>query len=360
MALFNKNKSPAPTTSPDYEDEYLSFETSVTSSSSYEEDYSADASEAPSKKKTNRIRRHPGLAVLSVIVCFFFLGSLVAMLFMANARSATQPDNLTGSLEALDLTDIPVSSISHDFQDQRNALEWLTDLLNSAVTPETMRQVFGVEQMKPRLLEQLMEETSFRPWLAQVLADFSADLYSGEALHTLDAADIAGFIRENEAVLKETFGISMNSGDPDQAAGEIMAAFGETELDVEDLPKSAASEINAFFLATSDFNHFVLIAFVIACIVFLLLINRKELSFALSDAGITMMISGITLLVMTALARFAPSANAGYDGIAYVESVICSVVLGANLGKTLTVFFGGIAMTVISAVYRSAQEYKNS
>ena len=330
-----------------------------------ESEESVDSTSAPQKKEKRKLPPRGFLPVfVSVILCFLMVVLMIPTILLYEARNIVDEDFILSVLEEINLKEVTSDAVSNvvdiDTYDEDDMVEWVSNALNEALENNELSEYIQIDEFSPELVEDLIYDTTLLDFISEHTAGFCSDLLTGENSHSIEAKDIESFLKKNKEFLEEEFNMDLSTEARKEIAESIFVAMDVEEISVKELMGSSAKSLES----TMELVNMVLSAYVflpllltlLLLLVGLFLVNRKQLSGAVHDAGITFMIGSLLLLILTGVLRVLPSVYAETDFILYLVGVVGSKILETGFVLTIGIFATGLVMTIGTIIYRAIYE----
>jgi len=186
------------------------------------------------------------LGILSVIVCILLFVSVIATVLIADVGTVVSKDGLqTLILQMLSPSEDLQNSSGNSTTAASPVVEWAYD---------SLQQQYGDQlPMEMEELQELVDQSTIKDFLAEKTASFANDLYTGNATTTITLEEIVAILTENKDIINKYFP-SLDLSTPqaiDALAHKILAheltqqlleqgAEAFLELEEEDLADAAA------------------------------------------------------------------------------------------------------------------------
>lgn len=318
----------------------------------------ASAPTAPAKKKSSALT-----VILTVLVCLFLFLTTVMGTVIVVARRSTTEDGALKLLEEMEIVEtinrLNETAVNNkadeDNEDKKSDDEKFIDNLNDYLLKKA-----GFP-LTERELEELIEDSTIKEFLAEKIALYCEDLYEGNDSFSLRKRDVVELLEDNERVIRREFKTSVPDDIFEDLANWLVDDDAIEQMSVEKLKENMPVAYYALHIGLSYFTVAFLVLLVLLCIFAMI---KNSPSQAACGAGITFTVIGAVFSIAALIALWLPSLWETMCAESLIGTIL-GIVLYNNIMIYVIIFAVGVLTLIARAVVprllsKRAKQVKNA
>jgi len=292
-----------------------------------------------------------GLKFLAVLLCILLFFASSAAVTVLSARLSIRPENIAdtaqGLIASVEISEIEATEFFPEAEEGVSVSEWIVEEMEASFDGEV--------EIDTKAVEEYLENSVLLHSVGEYVGYFVEDILTGSYHAAPDRDEICDILVEDQELMEELFGFSMEEEEIQMFAEEIEESGIFEDLDAELVREEAPI---AFDVIELTFSYEVIGG---ACLLVLILcvlvglVNRGNMIRTFRDLGVTETVLGGLMTATVASAYLLTDYLVSMAEIEALKDMVRYAVLKSGI-PAVSVLGVGIVMLIVSGILKAAHK----